>query len=49
MGGEYKDADLETISVMKAAAGNPDAEVTIYRAVPKGVTDINEGDWVIYK
>ena len=26
--------------------GKPDADVTIYRAVPKGVKDINDGDWV---
>ena len=26
--------------------GKPDAEVEVYRAVPKGVKDINDGDWV---
>jgi hypothetical protein len=26
--------------------GKPDSDVTIYRAVPKGVKDINDGDWV---
>jgi hypothetical protein len=46
MGGEYSKADAETIAVMKTVQGNPDAEVTIYRAVPKGVKDINAGDWV---
>jgi hypothetical protein len=28
------------------ARGNPDARVMLYRAVPKGVTEINSGDWV---
>lgn len=28
------------------AKGNPEAEVTVYRAVPKGVKEINSGDWV---
>jgi hypothetical protein len=26
--------------------GKPDAEVEVFRAVPKGVKDINSGDWV---
>jgi hypothetical protein len=26
--------------------GKPDAEIEIFRAVPKGVKDINSGDWV---
>jgi hypothetical protein len=26
--------------------GKPEAEIEIYRAVPKGVKDINDGDWV---
>jgi len=30
----------------KKARGNPDAEVEVFRAVPKGVKDINSGDWV---
>ena len=28
------------------ARGKPDAPIDIYRAVPKGVKDINHGDWV---
>lgn len=28
------------------AKGNPNAEIEIYRAVPKGVKNINSGDWV---
>lgn len=41
-GGEH----AETIQQAKAAAGNPEAMVTVYRAVPPGVTRINRGDWV---
>ena len=33
------------MTAMKAK-GKPDAEVEIYRAVPKGVKNINSGDWV---
>jgi hypothetical protein len=36
----------EVMEVMQQVRGNPDAEVTVYRAVPEGVTDINPGDWV---
>ena len=32
--------------IINEVRGNPDAEVTIYRAVPKNVDEINEGDWV---
>jgi GNAT superfamily N-acetyltransferase len=38
--------DAETVKILQRYKDNPDADVTIYRAVPKGVTDINEGDWV---
>jgi hypothetical protein len=31
---------------MMKAKGNPNYEVEVYRAVPKGVTEINSGDWV---
>lgn len=33
------------IAALKAR-GKPEAEIEIYRAVPKGVKDINDGDWV---
>ena len=33
------------IAALKAR-GKPDAMIDIYRAVPKGVKDINQGDWV---
>lgn len=40
--------DQEALRVFGKVKGNPDAEVTIYRAVPKGenVKSINPGDWV---
>ena len=36
--------DLESISVLKKIKGNPEAEVTIYRASPK--EGFNYGDWI---
>jgi hypothetical protein len=33
------------IAALKAR-GKPDAEIEVYRAVPKGVKEINDGDWV---
>jgi len=44
--GSGLDGDAESLDIMRKAAGNPDAEITIYRSVPKGVTEINAGDWV---
>ncbi|XKH58450.1 hypothetical protein LG293_17670 (plasmid) [Citricoccus nitrophenolicus] len=38
--------DEQTMAQLVAARGNPEATVTIYRAVPPGVEDINPGDWV---
>ncbi|QGJ94444.1 hypothetical protein SEA_ELITE2014_129 [Mycobacterium phage Elite2014] len=38
--------DTETMAAVALARGNPKARVTIYRAVPHGVTTINAGDWV---
>ena len=35
-----------SLNILKNMRGNPDAEITIYRGVPKGVKGINEGDWV---
>jgi len=37
-------ADLQSISVLKKIKGNPEADVTIYRASPS--KDFNNGDWV---
>ena len=39
-------ADRESMKVINAVRGNPDAVVTVYRGVPKGVNVINDGDWV---
>ena len=38
--------DRESYEIIQKARGNPDMEITIYRAVPKGVKDINPGDFV---
>lgn len=46
----YGDDDFEsrkTIQLFRSLRGKPEAELTIYRAVPKGVSGvINPGDWV---
>lgn len=36
----------ESIAQIRAARGNPDAEVTIYRSVPDASMGIRGGDWV---
>lgn len=38
--------DSEWFKAAYLSKGNPDKLVEIYRAVPKGIKDINEGDWV---
>jgi hypothetical protein len=38
--------DAEWFSAAYRAKGNPDRMVEIYRAVPKGIKDLNQGDWV---
>jgi len=45
-GDEYGQANLESYNAILKAKNKPDDEITIYRAVPKGVKDINEGDFV---
>lgn len=44
----YPKADKEAFALANKVRGNPDAEVTMYRAVPKNesIKDINTGDWV---
>ena len=42
----FPKADKEAFDLAKKVRGNPDAEVTMYRAVPKDAKDINIGDWV---
>ena len=39
-------ASVESYDVIQSVRNNPDAEVTVYRAVPKGIKTINSGDWV---
>lgn len=39
-------ADKESVQALMAIRNNPEAMITIYRAVPEGVTAINPGDWV---
>jgi len=41
-------ADKEAFAIAQRVKGNPDATVTMYRAVPKdkNITTINQGDWV---
>lgn len=44
----YPKADTEAFALAQKVRGNPLAEVTIYRAVPKdqNIKQINKGDWV---
>tara|TARA_R100000482_G_scaffold53125_1_gene19016 strand:- start:123 stop:7703 length:7581 start_codon:yes stop_codon:yes gene_type:complete len=41
-----KGIDQETINILNTVRGKPDKIVTIYRAVPKDIKEINPGDWV---
>ena len=38
--------DRKAMGVLQSMRGKPDADVTIYRAVPSSVNDFNAGDWV---
>ena len=38
--------DVPTINLIKEMKGNPSMRITVYRAVPRGVSEIREGDWV---
>lgn len=38
--------DQKAINVIRAMKGRPEKAVTIYRAVPNEIKDINPGDWV---
>ena len=40
------EADRESVAVLLSIKDKPEAMVTIYRAVPEGVNQINPGDWV---
>ena len=43
---EFAQVNKEMQEALARATGNPDAEIVIYRAVPKGVNEINPGDWI---
>jgi hypothetical protein len=46
-GGNHAAMDRESLQAIAAARGNPDAMVTVYRAVPDSVQGgLNPGDWV---
>jgi hypothetical protein len=36
----------DTMRVLRSVRGNPNAQLTIYRAAPKGVTGFDTGNWV---
>ena len=38
--------DAKAIAKIQSMKGRPNKEVTVYRAVPDGVSDISSGDWV---
>jgi len=38
--------DKQSANIISRFKGKPDADVTIYRAVPRGVKKIKAGDWV---
>ncbi len=42
----YAADSAESLRHIQRVKGKPDAPVTMYRSVPKGVTKINPGDWV---
>lgn len=47
--GAYRDqpeGNRETVRQVRHARGNPEADVTVYRALPHPHRDINPGDWV---
>jgi len=43
---EFGIANQQSYNIITKVKNKPDAEVTIYRAVPKGIKNINEGDFV---
>jgi hypothetical protein len=45
-GGGEADQDAETHAALSKVRGKPNAKVTVYRAAPSHVRDINPGDWV---
>lgn len=47
-GSQGGSVDAESMAAIKAARGNPDTEITVYRSIPKDIkgAGINAGDWV---
>ena len=43
---EYGIANQQSYDIITKVKNNPNATVTMYRGVPKGIKDINEGDFV---
>ena len=44
--GDDHSRNAKAIRVLQLARGNPDMDVSIFRAAPPGVDTINTGDWV---
>ncbi len=40
------EADRESLDVINRVRGNPDAMVTVYRALPLDADELNRGDWI---
>ncbi len=45
-GDESSRSDRQSYAAIRQAQGMPEMDVKVYRAVPKGVSEINTGDWV---
>ena len=45
-GGDSVGIDNQSARIIAKAKANPDGEIEIFRAAPKGTKDINDGDWV---
>lgn len=43
---EGRRMDAETIRILRTIRGKPDAQIEVFRGVPRGVTQINPNDWV---
>jgi len=44
--GMGRDMDVKSARIIKSLEKNPEQTIEVYRAVPKGVKKINNGDWV---
>jgi|TARA_R110000803_G_C11947731_1_gene317318 hypothetical protein len=45
-GGDSVGIDNKSAEIISKARGNPDGEIEVFRAAPKGTNAINDGDWV---